>query len=56
MLCQYAHRYGTSGIGVDIYDLIKYTRSKQNTNINQRPIVKVGDWIANKVRGQAPMA
>ena len=30
-------------VGVDIYNLIKYTRSNQNTNINQRPIVKVGD-------------
>jgi DNA-directed RNA polymerase subunit beta len=33
-------------VGVDIYNLIKYTRSNQNTNINQRPIVKVGDVIA----------
>jgi DNA-directed RNA polymerase subunit beta len=33
-------------VGVDIYNLIKYTRSNQNTNINQRPIVKVGDMIA----------
>ncbi|MBS3935183.1 MAG: DNA-directed RNA polymerase subunit beta [Sulfuritalea sp.] len=33
-------------VGVDIYNLIKYTRSNQNTNINQRPIVKVGDAIA----------
>ncbi len=32
-------------VGVDIYNLIKYTRSNQNTNINQRPIVKVGDCI-----------
>jgi len=32
-------------VGVDIYNLIKYTRSNQNTNINQRPIVKVGDRI-----------
>jgi DNA-directed RNA polymerase subunit beta len=31
---------------VDIYILIKYTRSNQNTNINQRPIVKVGDRVA----------
>ena len=35
-------------VGVDIYNLIKYTRSNQNTNINQRPIVKVGDRV---VRG-----
>ncbi len=32
--------------GVDIYNLIKYTRSNQNTCINQRPIVKVGDVVA----------
>jgi len=31
---------------VDIYNLIKYTRSNQNTCINQRPIVKEGDPIA----------
>ncbi|MBK7685321.1 MAG: DNA-directed RNA polymerase subunit beta [Rhodocyclaceae bacterium] len=33
-------------VGVDIYNLIKYTRSNQNTNINQRPIVKIGDQIS----------
>ncbi len=33
-------------VGVDIYNLIKYTRSNQNTNINQRPLVKRGDMIA----------
>ena len=33
-------------VGVDIYNMIKYTRSNQNTNINQRPVVKVGDKIA----------
>jgi DNA-directed RNA polymerase subunit beta len=33
-------------VGVDIYNLIKYTRSNQNTNINQRPIVKVGDIVS----------
>jgi len=31
--------------GVDIYNLTKYTRSNQNTNINQRPLVKVGDVL-----------
>src|SRR5713226_7953383 len=36
----------TGKAGVDIYNLIKYTRSNQNTNINQRPLVKVGDVIA----------
>jgi DNA-directed RNA polymerase subunit beta len=29
--------------GVDIYNLTKYTRSNQNTCINQRPLVKLGD-------------
>ncbi len=33
-------------VGVDIYNLIKYTRSNQNTNINQRPIVQKGDRVA----------
>jgi DNA-directed RNA polymerase subunit beta len=33
-------------VGVDIYNLVKYQRSNQNTNINQRPLVKVGDVIA----------
>ncbi|MDQ4148183.1 MAG: DNA-directed RNA polymerase subunit beta [Pseudomonadota bacterium] len=32
--------------GVDIYGLTKYTRSNQNTCINQRPLVKPGDVIA----------
>ncbi|MEZ5588608.1 MAG: DNA-directed RNA polymerase subunit beta [Sedimenticolaceae bacterium] len=32
--------------GVDIYNLTKYTRSNQNTCINQRPLVLVGDEIA----------
>ena len=31
--------------GVDIYNLIKYTRSNQNTCINQRPVVSLGDKI-----------
>jgi DNA-directed RNA polymerase subunit beta len=33
-------------VGVDIYNLIKYQRSNQNTNIHQRPIVKKGDKLA----------
>ena len=33
-------------VGVDIYNLTKYTRSNQNTNINQRPLVKVGEMLA----------
>ncbi len=32
--------------GVDIYNLTKFTRSNQNTCINQRPLVKPGDQIA----------
>ncbi len=32
--------------GVDIYNLTKYTRSNQNTCINQRPLVNVGDVLA----------
>ncbi len=34
-------------VGVDIYTLVKYQRSNQNTNINQKPLVRVGDNIAN---------
>ncbi|MEX3012330.1 hypothetical protein AB3538_03780 [Acinetobacter baumannii] len=32
--------------GVDIYNLIKYTRSNQNTCINQNVIVNLGDKVA----------
>ncbi|MFK8067805.1 MAG: DNA-directed RNA polymerase subunit beta [Gammaproteobacteria bacterium] len=32
--------------GVDIYNLTKYTRSNQNTCINQRPLVSLGDKIS----------
>ncbi len=31
--------------GVDIYTLMKFQRSNQNTCINQRPLVKVGDVV-----------
>ncbi|MFQ5541963.1 MAG: DNA-directed RNA polymerase subunit beta, partial [Candidatus Binatia bacterium] len=31
--------------GVDIYNLVKFQRSNQNTCINQRPIVVVGDHV-----------
>ena len=34
-----------SNNAVDIYNLTKYTRSNQNTCINQRPLVSVGDKI-----------
>jgi|TARA_B100001059_G_scaffold68895_1_gene65850 DNA-directed RNA polymerase subunit beta len=41
--------------GVDIYNLTKYTRSNQNTCINQKPLVKVGDIIAkNDVLADGP--
>ena len=33
--------------GVDIYNLTKYTRSNQNTCINQKPLVKEGDAVAS---------
>ncbi len=33
---------GATDAGVDIYNLVKYTRSNQNTCINQRPLVQVG--------------
>ena len=36
----------TGDAGVDIYNLTKYTRSNQNTCINQRPIVSLGDCIS----------
>ena len=29
----------------DVYNLVKYTRSNQNTCINQRPIVQIGDTV-----------
>ena len=31
--------------GVDIYNLVKYQRSNQNTCMNQRPLVKLGDVV-----------
>jgi DNA-directed RNA polymerase subunit beta len=37
---------GDTDAGVDIYSLIKYTRSNQNTCINQTPLVNVGDVVA----------
>ena len=41
--------------GVDIYNLTKYTRSNQNTCINQQPLVKAGDSIArNDVLADGP--
>ena len=32
-------------VGVDIYNLMKFTRSNQSTNINQRPAVQKGDVL-----------
>jgi len=37
---------GEDDPGVDIYNLVKYQRSNQNTCMNQRPLVKVGDRIS----------
>ncbi|WP_395377876.1 DNA-directed RNA polymerase subunit beta [Marinicella sp. W31] len=36
---------GEKDPGVDIYNLVKYMRTNQNTCFNQRPIVRVGDVI-----------
>ena len=33
--------------GVDIYNLVKYQRSNQNTCMNQRPLVNVGDTVTS---------
>lgn len=42
-------------LGVDLYNLIKYQRSNQNTCINQRPIVKVGEYVeAGQVIADGP--
>ncbi len=35
----------SSESGVDIYNLLKFQRSNQNTCINQRPLVKMGDEV-----------
>ena len=41
--------------GVDIYNLLKFQRSNQNTCINQRPLVKVGDVVkAGDIIGDGP--
>ncbi|MFA7541076.1 MAG: DNA-directed RNA polymerase subunit beta, partial [Lysobacterales bacterium] len=37
---------GDNDAGVDIYSLVKYTRSNQNTCINQRPLVEVGNVVS----------
>ncbi len=41
--------------GVDIYNLLKFQRSNQNTCITQRPLVKVGDTVkAGDIIGDGP--
>lgn len=40
---------GEKGTGVDIYNLVKFQRSNQNTCINQKPIVRVGDIVKKGV-------
>ncbi len=47
---------GTEGVlGVDIYNLLKFQRSNQNTCINRRPLVKVGDAVeADKIIADGP--
>ncbi|MEQ9199070.1 MAG: DNA-directed RNA polymerase subunit beta, partial [Rhodospirillales bacterium] len=41
--------------GVDIYNLRKFQRSNQNTCINQRPLVRVGDRVvAGEIIGDGP--
>ncbi|MBL7715524.1 MAG: DNA-directed RNA polymerase subunit beta [Bdellovibrionales bacterium] len=43
------------GSDVDIYNLTKYQRSNQNTCVNQRPVVKVGDKVKKgDVLGDGP--
>jgi DNA-directed RNA polymerase subunit beta len=45
----------TSASGVDIYNLLKFQRSNQNTCITQRPLVRVGDTVtAGDVIGDGP--
>ncbi len=39
---------GEDDPGVDIYNLVKYQRSNQNTCMNQRPLVKVGDRVEKR--------
>ena len=39
------HEVDETGTGVDIYNLVKFIRSNQNTCLNQKPIVKVGDRV-----------
>ena len=43
-----------SDTGVDIYLLTKYTRTNQNTCINQRPLVKPGDKVTADAIADGP--
>jgi DNA-directed RNA polymerase subunit beta len=40
-----AKRAKAGELGVDIYSLVKYSRSNQNTCINQKPLVQPGDKV-----------
>ena len=40
-----AHISKSAPLGIDVYTLTKHTRTNQNTDINQHPIVKVGDVV-----------
>ena len=45
----------TESEGVDIYNLLKFQRSNQNTCITQRPLVRVGDVVkAGDIIGDGP--
>ena len=43
-----AQESSAAASGVDIYNLLKFQRSNQNTCINQRPLVKVGQQVARR--------
>src|SRR5947209_1584608 len=46
---------GELGANVDIYNLVKYQRTNQNTCFNQKPIVNVGDRVKKSdVIGDGP--
>ena len=39
------HKSGKLGASVDIYNLVKYQKTNQNTCFNQKPIVQLGDHV-----------
>ncbi|HCP46389.1 MAG TPA: hypothetical protein DIU15_10120, partial [Deltaproteobacteria bacterium] len=46
---------GEIGAEVDIYNLVKFRRSNQSTSINQKPIVRKGDFVqAGEVIADGP--